>query len=86
MDLSKCLERFTNLFPEKYLPTEEEHQPFMYPLQPILDQLITSQVPEEHQVPTVFYVLNDGALRTAAKIQKRDIDLDRFIAELNARN
>lgn len=42
----------------------------MYRLQPILNQNMTSQVPEEHQVLTVFSVLYGDDRRIAAQLQK----------------
>lgn len=80
MDISKCLQLLTNLFSENARPTGEEH--FMYWLLPILDELITLQVPEDHKDPTVFSYLHCEACRTAAQSQKPHIDLDMFIVEL----
>ena len=81
-DLSKCISIFTNLFPIEDRPTGEEDEPFVYRLRPILDQLVTSKIPTEHQVGTVFSVLTGEARKVAAQLRSPNMDLKAFVNEL----
>ena len=81
-DLSKCISIYTNLFPIEDRPTGEEYEPFVYRLRPILDQLVTSKIPTEHQVGTVFSVLTGEARKVAAQLRSPNMDLKAFVNEL----
>ena len=65
-DLSKCINIFTNLFPDSERPSADETEPFLHKLQPILEQLKTSNIPEEHQVATVYSVIKGEAREVTA--------------------
>ena len=81
-DLSKFILIFTNLFPVNDRPTGEEDEAFVYRLRQILDQIVTSKIPEEHQVGTVFSVLAGEARKVAAQIRSPHLPLKEFVHQL----
>lgn len=76
---------FSNLFPTNERPSEDDEESLMAKIQPILDQLITSNILQEHHIPTIISVLTEEAINIAIKIRTpyRSV-VQRFLAWCSA--
>lgn len=83
-DLATSIKIMTSIFPADKRPTGEETEPFMHTLQPIIDQLKASNIPEEHQVTTTFTLLLGKARDVASSINLHEHTIESFVTALKS--